>query len=89
MARNLYSIEVRVYATVYVVAEDEDDAFAKVATLYGDSVELAEDLHAELPIYGGDFDSPDLPEISLSPAMTISGVDDLTQPDLVHEFEEA
>jgi hypothetical protein len=77
----VYSIDVRVYATAYIRAASEAEATA--LAMAGDGMELREDRHNDPPIVGDQFDDPDLPALSLSPAMTIHGVDPGTRPELV------
>lgn len=88
--RKVYSVDLRLYATAYVVAETDDEAFEKVAALYrGGAGELLIQTtpYGDPPIYGGSF-VPEMPALSLSPAMTIHGVDDGTPADMIYEFEE-
>lgn len=70
---NLYSIDIKIAATVYIKAETKKAALTKAKTLVHDEIEVIEDPTSELPIVGYRFDSEDLPEISLSPAMTLRG----------------
>ncbi|TGT64038.1 MULTISPECIES: hypothetical protein [unclassified Mesorhizobium] len=71
---NLYSIELKICATAYIKAETEEAALAKAKELVGDGIELREDEYAELPISGKRYDDEDLPDVSLSPAMTIDSL---------------
>jgi len=68
----VYKIPVTIAATAYVQADARDSALAalraKGATVW---LELNEDANQEIPISGANFDSDELPEISLSPAMTL------------------
>jgi hypothetical protein len=72
---NLYSINVRIYATAYIKADSEREARRIARELKGDVLQLREDEDAELPISDRQYDDPDLPDVSLSPAMTIHGID--------------
>lgn len=64
----VYRIEMQVCATAYIKASSEDRALAKAKKLA--DTELMVD---GLMISSAQFDNPDLPEVSLSPAMTIHG----------------
>lgn len=67
---NLYSVELRLAATAYVKAESPEEALERAKTLIGDPLELESD---DETISGRKYDDPELPEVSLSPAMTING----------------
>jgi hypothetical protein len=67
---NLYSIEMRVVATAYIKANNATEAMAKAKMLHGDGLEVA-DAGSEVAICGMRYSDPNLPEVSLSPAMTI------------------
>lgn len=70
----LYQIEVTLAATLYVKADSEQAALEIAnATAPNAHIEV-EDAGSEVPISGAMFDDPELPEISLSPAMTLSKV---------------
>lgn len=71
---NLYTIELKICATAYIKAGNADEALTMAKDLVGDGIELTPDEYAELPISGKRFDDEDLPEISLSPAMTIDSL---------------
>ncbi|TPJ51772.1 MULTISPECIES: hypothetical protein [unclassified Mesorhizobium] len=82
---NLYSIELKIAATAYIKAVDEEQALAAAMDMVGNGIELSEDLCAGIPITGRRFDDEDLPEVSLSPAMTI---DSLWSPDTTPDLAE-
>lgn len=82
---NLYNIDIKIYGTAYIKANSEEEALTIVKSFNMDGIKLREDLDAEIPISGQGFDDPDLPEFSLSPAMTIYGPDDGVEPDLIEE----
>lgn len=63
----LYCAEITIAATVYVQAKNKTEAKKMIRELHHD---ISEDGFSEL-ISGARFDDPDLPEISLSPAMTL------------------
>lgn len=76
-AERLFSVDVKIAATAYVRATSKAEAKRKVRGLKNQGFELP-DAHSrfedlEIPISGRDFSDPDLPEISLSPAMTCHG----------------
>ncbi len=79
----LFSIDVRLYATAYIKAETEAAALEIAKGLSGSCLEMHEDMDAELPISGKDFESEDLPDVSLSPAMTVHGPNEDAEPDEV------
>lgn len=64
---NVYSMDIRIVGTAYVKAENEREARRKVRELRLSGLEVGGD---EM-ISGRPYDHPDLPEVSLSPAMTI------------------
>ena len=86
----VYSIGVALYATAIVKADSEADALRIARKLKGRA------LVGQLAIDGGDvltsgleFDDTDLPDVSLSPALTLGGLEyDETAgpaPELVYE----
>jgi hypothetical protein len=83
MMANLYSFEVTIHATLYVVAEDEAAAVAEAKTWKGQGVELPTGFGSSIEVNGDQF-SADMPEVSLSPAVTFGEVD--LEPELVEEF---
>lgn len=70
MADNLYSFDIRLVATVYVKAKNRNEALRKARALHLGSIEIGSAV-GDVPISELKFDDPNLPEISLSPAMTI------------------
>jgi hypothetical protein len=68
----VYSIGVIIHATMYIKAENPEEAYAKARDMRDTVLELAEDDTTSPPISGKKYDDPDLPEISLSPAMTVA-----------------
>lgn len=65
----LFSIDLKVAATAYVRAENKEQA---IAALKAELARSGTDL-VEFEISGLSFDNPELPTISLSPAMTVWG----------------
>jgi len=72
---NLYSIDVKVWATAYIKADSEAEAQAIADTMKDWTLQLSDDLTyaGDVMIFGGDFDGPNMPDLSLSPVMTIAG----------------
>ncbi len=82
----IFSIDVNICATAYVVAATEEEARVKAAAELTDVfVEVPLAREADLPISDADFDAEDFPEISLSPAMTIHGIWKDAEFDMVSE----
>lgn len=81
----LYSIDVKVYATAYIKADNEKAALEIARYLKNDTFECGNPLDSEVPVVGLDFDDPDLPEVSLSPVMTIHGPDEGDTPSLAFD----
>jgi hypothetical protein len=77
----IYSIAVTVYATAYVRAASPEEAKAKAAALENLALEV-EDVASEVPTSGLKLNDPALPEVSLSPAMTVIGPDKDDVPEL-------
>jgi hypothetical protein len=69
----LYSIDIKVAATAYIKADSKKAALKKAKWLRLLALELKPDDNQEVPICGLKFDDHDLPEVSLSPAMTLHG----------------
>lgn len=67
---NVYSVELLICATAYVKANSKEEAMRKVRKLAGQSPRI-EDSGGDVPISGFQYADPRLPEVSLSPAMTI------------------
>lgn len=72
---NLYSIPMTVYATAYIRAETPEAAMEIAEGLTDLSIE-------EVEVSGLQFDDPDLPDISFSPAMTIGEPEHGIEPEL-------
>ena len=69
----LYSVDVRVFATAYIRAESVEEAKAKALEgLDGQQIYLATGDEQAVPVSGERYDSPDLPEVSLSPVATLA-----------------
>jgi ribosomal protein L21E len=86
----LYSVNIKICATAYIHADTPEQAMQIARDMQNDCLEVREDWDGEVPITGAQYDDPDLPEVSLSPAMTIHGVfDDEEEAEEVHDFGEA
>jgi hypothetical protein len=73
---NVYSVDIKICATAYIKAESEEKAIeiANREFAKNSGMELPDNLGwLEMPITGLSYDSPDLPDVSLSPAMTFYG----------------
>lgn len=77
----IYSIAVTIYATAYVRAGTPEEAKVKAANLENLALEV-EDRASEVPISGLQLSDPALPDISLSPAMTVIDPDKDDVPEL-------
>lgn len=70
----LFNADITITATAYVIAENEDEARAKIAALHGTGIEFSDrrqQVADDLFVTGESYDL-DMPELSLSPAMTIN-----------------
>lgn len=79
----VYRIEVAIQATAYVKAEDAEQAQTMMAELDGETFELSRRdmvLTEQLSVSGRQYDDPELPAISLSPAMTLRVVEPEAEP---------
>lgn len=66
----IYSIEMKVRATAYIKASSEAEALRKARELEG-KMPIILNSEGEVEISGLSYNDPALPEVSLSPAMTI------------------
>lgn len=88
MSRKVYSVDILVCATAYIVAASEAEAVAKAkAFTPGNITDLANPAEGDVPISGAQLDSDILPEISLSPAMTFWGAAATLQGDRARAVE--
>ena len=91
----LYSGEIMIAATVYVVADSEEEARKEIEALHGTGIEFSsrrQMIADDLWVTGESYNS-DMPALSLSPAMTIQDSPtrpcvDLVEEDLDEEEEE-
>jgi hypothetical protein len=80
----IYSIAVTIYGTVYIRADNPQDAFVKAASLENALLEVS-DAGSEVTISGAKLTDPALPAISLSPAMTVIGPEKGDKPELMED----
>lgn len=83
---NVYSIDVRIYATAYIKAETPKEAQKIARDLEGRNLELSPGDYG-IEISGAQLGSTHLPAVSLSPAMTVRGPDRGARPDLCEEAD--
>lgn len=77
--KRIFNIDVTIHASAYVLAETEEEARAKAVDSFTDAAIYLDDDRRE---YGdvtisGEYFSEDMPEVSLSPAMTVGAVGDV------------
>lgn len=85
---NLYSIDVTIHATAYIMADSKEEAFQALNDRKDTGFELpttSNDL--DMPINGETFHA-EMPEFSLSPAMTFVGAETSVVMEIVAEFDE-
>lgn len=75
MKSKLYRCDVMLYATAYVRADSKKEARKILESMAGTPLEFDDDqwLNDDLRVDGRRFDDPELPNRSLSPAMTFAG----------------
>lgn len=82
----VWSIDVKIYATAYIKADTEAEAMEIAKGLKDTELSFPNGSGGEdLEVSGQQFDSEDLPDVSLSPVMTCYGPDNETAPDCVHD----
>jgi hypothetical protein len=72
----LWQQDVVIYGTIYVKAATQEEATALMKKSMGVGIEVATQGNTWLPISDKHFDDPDLPDVSLSPCMTVSHLTD-------------
>lgn len=78
----VFSVPITIYATAYVKADSAAAAHSKAREMTNGAVEImgdSRDLFCGLA-----FDNPCLPDMSLSPAITIGGVETIEHVEEVH-----
>lgn len=70
--RRLFQVEVPIHATLYVFATDADAA-RKLATesCMDAQLELSDRTTGDIAVFGGQYDDPAMPDVSLSPAVSV------------------
>lgn len=88
----LFSIDVKIYGTAYIQADTAEEALEKIKAFNHTGIQfsdrrqdIGEFADREL-IMTGECYSPDMPEISLSPVMTIHGPDEDAVAELALDF---
>lgn len=70
----VYSIDIVINATAYIRADSEEEARKIASQMAEDSYEMRTgEIGDGVEISDADFDSDDLPDVSISPAMTCAG----------------
>lgn len=89
----LFSLDVRIYGTAYIKADTPEQALEKAAELKWKGIqfsdrrqEISEFADFEIVMTGERY-GPDLPEITLSPVMTIHGADEGDEPEFVQKID--
>jgi hypothetical protein len=75
----VYRVDVQIAGTAYIKAENEEQALEKAKELNDATIEVpllgGQDVPAaDVTISGRRFEDPKLPEVSLSPMLTVHGV---------------
>lgn len=83
---NLYSIDVRLCATAYITAETEEEAMQKARDAFSGSGGELPTGEADFIIDGSTY-SIDMPEVSLSPAVTFDPFPDDAEVQFQEELE--
>lgn len=85
----IYSITLLVAATAYIRADTEAEAIEIARGMEQDGLEVR-DAGGDIEISGLQYDDPDLPDVSFSPAMTVQKLDDeaIASIECVHEIED-
>lgn len=83
MPRQIFSSDVRLWATIYVVADDKEEAQRLIAERVADG---AVDVGESEDVSGKRFESAVFPRISFSPAMTCDTKQEVTV-DQIQEVE--
>jgi hypothetical protein len=83
----VFSIDVRMVATAYIRAETHEAAVELVQRqLHETGLDLEVGYMNDVPISGLQYHDPELPEVSLSPAMTIVGPADDDALEMVEDL---
>lgn len=72
----VYSTDIKLYATAYIVADSEEEALEIAKSLANTTLDLPEGYAGDsIEIWGGSFHN-EMPELTLSPAMTIAALEE-------------
>lgn len=73
----IFSVDIMIAATVYVVADDTDSALRAVHAFdqHGGEFRTGTEFIEGLPVSSAHYGDPDFPAISLSPAVTVHAND--------------
>lgn len=84
----LFSIDIQIAATAYILADDQEEAMEIAADLKDDTFEFSNRRQeiADGVVVTGESYSGDMPSVSLSPAMTCLGPYHGQVPEFVEEF---
>ena len=78
----IFSTEIMIAATVYVRADSAEQAAKLASSLIGSGIELPEGFMGDVEISGQHLTDPLLPDVSLSPAMTVHRLFDVAHIEL-------
>lgn len=82
----LYRVDVKLCATAYIKAASEAEAMTIAKGMNGDCIFTDAGLESDVPVTGLPYSDPELPDVSLSPAMTCYGpFDEETEAEQVEE----
>ncbi len=79
----LFRVDIVLYASLYVRADGQAQAAQQAKSLANRVLVVADAGGSEVPISACRFNDPDLPDLSLAPAMTIIGPGDNDEPELM------
>ena len=80
----VYRVEMVMATTAFIKADSADKAREKAFALAGKVVRLDA---GEIPVSEDDFDSEDLPDVSLSPVAVCSSPAHPVEPEVVHVLD--
>lgn len=72
----IFRVGITIHGTAYIRANSEARARELAEGLEGVGIEVHDSWDGDVIITGLPFDDPELPDVSLSPAMTIGAVED-------------
>lgn len=88
--QKVYSVDIKIVGTLYVKAGSAQEALVIADRLRQESIELPDGWFgsSELQVSGKMLDDPDLPDVSLSPALSIHGPEEGVVPEQAWPDEE-